>query len=148
MMSATMGPALAAISAAPMMTATAAMPGPWLPVLLQHGGLHMTGRLAVGSVKHATHLFSFGYGWVWVAGRAGGWQSSRPGTRGSERGVGGGVEQAHGRLVDVGGRQGGALVGLAQQAGGLFPVQGLGGVVVVEVAGPGLAQNLADQVLG
>src|SRR5437660_731017 len=70
---ATRGPILAAISAAPMMTATAAMPAPWPPELLQHDGLHMTDRLAVGSVKHATHLFLvMATDGVLVAGRAGG----------------------------------------------------------------------------
>src|SRR5262245_40053428 len=66
-----MGPILAAISAATMMIATAAMPAPWPPSLSQHGGLHMTGRLVVGSVKHATHLFlllGYGSGFVWLAG--------------------------------------------------------------------------------
>jgi hypothetical protein len=33
------------------------MPAPWPPELSQHDGLHMTGRLGVGSVDHATHLF-------------------------------------------------------------------------------------------
>src|SRR6516165_847680 len=68
-----MGPILAATSAAPMMSATAAMPAPWPPVLLQHGGLHMTSRLAVGSVKHATHLFLLlaTGGIVWLAGLEG-----------------------------------------------------------------------------
>src|SRR5215469_14305844 len=69
-----MGPILAAISAAPMMMATAAMPAPEPPLLLQHDGLHMTGRLAVGSVKHATHLFLVMAtdGFVWLAGLEGG----------------------------------------------------------------------------
>ncbi len=58
MTSATIGPILATISAASMRMATAAMPAPWPPALLQHGGLHITGRLDIGSVKHATHLFS------------------------------------------------------------------------------------------
>src|SRR5215470_12893294 len=53
-----------------------------LPELLQHDGLHMTGRQAVGSVKHATHLF---LDWIprgiSVACRAGGWQSPRPAFR-------------------------------------------------------------------
>src|SRR5262249_27349155 len=142
MMRATIGPTLAAISAATMMSATAAMPAPWPPESLQHGGLHMTDRPGIGSVKHATHLFSFGYGWVCVAGRAGGWQSSRPGTKGLERGVGGGVEQAHGRLVDIGGRQRGALIGLAQQATEFVGVQRFAGLVVVEPPVPGLLMDL------
>jgi hypothetical protein len=54
---ATMGPILATMNAAPRMSATAAMPDPWPPGLSQHDGLHMTGRLDVGSVDHATHLF-------------------------------------------------------------------------------------------
>src|SRR6516164_6063242 len=72
---ATTGPILAATSAATMMTATAAMPVPWPPESLQHGGLHMTGRRRIGSVKHATHLISrmgFGDGFVWLAGLEGG----------------------------------------------------------------------------
>jgi hypothetical protein len=71
---ATVGPILAATSAAPIRNATAAMPVPWPPELLQHDGLHMTGRLAVGSVKHATHLISrmgFGMGLLWLAGAGG-----------------------------------------------------------------------------
>src|SRR5215831_6457457 len=68
-----MGPILAAMNAAPRMSATVAMPAPWPPELSQHDGLHMTGRLCVGSVDHATHLF---LDWVRegcsVAGRAGG----------------------------------------------------------------------------
>src|SRR6266516_3352767 len=71
---ATMGPILATINAAPTMIATAAMPAPWPPELLQHDGLNMTGRLDVGSVDHATHLFLDGFGRVvvWPAGLEGG----------------------------------------------------------------------------
>src|SRR5262245_17214185 len=66
---ATMGPILATINAPTSMSATAAMPAPWPPELLQHDGLHMTGRLDVGSVEHATHLFRMGTdGFVWLAG--------------------------------------------------------------------------------
>src|SRR5690348_4332894 len=67
---ATRGPILTAISAAPTMTATATMPALWPSELLQHDGLHMTGRLAVGSVKHATHLFLvwLRMGFWWLAG--------------------------------------------------------------------------------
>src|SRR5215510_12185428 len=76
-----MGPILAAMNAAPTMTATAAMPAPWPRELSQHDGLHMTGRLCVGSVDHATHLFLDGFReGCSVAGRAGGWLPSRPGT--------------------------------------------------------------------
>src|SRR5215472_2089581 len=69
-----MGPILAAISATSTRIATAAMPVPWPPFLSQHDGLHMTGRLAVGSVKHATHLFLVMAtdGFVWLAGLEGG----------------------------------------------------------------------------
>src|SRR5215471_16130254 len=74
-----MGPILAAMNAAPRMTATAAMPAPWPRELSQHDGLHMTGRLLIGSVDHATHLFLDGFReGCSVAGRAGGWLPSRP----------------------------------------------------------------------
>src|SRR5215471_16054403 len=71
---ATTGPIFAATSAATMMTATAAMPALWPPLSLQHGGLHMTGRSRIGSVKHATHLFlnELGVWYVWLAGLEGG----------------------------------------------------------------------------
>ena len=54
-------------------------------MLLQPGGLHMTGRIMLGNVKHATRLFlvllplrmRFG----WLAGPEGG-LPSRPGTGG------------------------------------------------------------------
>src|SRR6266487_5407921 len=66
---ATMGPILATINVPIAMSATAAMPAPWPPDLSQHDGLHMTGRLDVGSVDHATHLISrMATGWVGVAG--------------------------------------------------------------------------------
>src|SRR6266496_3189734 len=66
---ATMGPILAAMTAAPRMTATAAMPAPWPRELSQHDGLHMTGRPCLGSVDHATHLFRMGTdGFWWLAG--------------------------------------------------------------------------------
>src|SRR5262249_38341487 len=70
---ATIGPILAAMTAAPRMTATAAIPAPWPRELSQHDGLHMTGRLCVGSVDHATHLFLDGFGRVvlWLAGLEG-----------------------------------------------------------------------------
>ena len=61
---ATAGPILAAANTAAAMTATAAMLAP-SPEGLQHDGLHMTGRLVVDSVRHATHLFLNGLGWVW-----------------------------------------------------------------------------------
>ena len=57
------------------------MPAPWPPELLQHDGLHMTGRRRVGSVKHATHLFlEWASGWAWCGWP--GWRvaPSRPGT--------------------------------------------------------------------
>src|SRR5215470_3709268 len=107
-----MGPILAAIKAAPIMMATATTPAPWPPFLSQHDGLHMTGRLAVGSVKHATHLFlsircreELTCGWP-------GWRVAALQARHqwSERGLRARVKQAHGRLVDVGDRQIGALV--------------------------------------
>src|SRR5690349_3664400 len=56
-----MGPILAAMNAAPRTTATAAKPAPWPRELSQHDGLHMTDRLCVGSVDHATHLFLDGF---------------------------------------------------------------------------------------
>src|SRR5947207_646950 len=66
---ATMGPILATMSAAPRMSATAAMPVPWPRELSQHDGLHMTGRPCLGSVDHATHLFRVGTdGFWWLAG--------------------------------------------------------------------------------
>src|SRR5262245_44254885 len=78
---ATMGPILATMRAAPRMMATAAMPAPWPRELSQHDGLHITGRRGVGSVDHATHLFLDGFReGCFVAGRAGGWLPSRPGT--------------------------------------------------------------------
>src|SRR6266516_2056235 len=70
-----MGPILATINVPIRMIATAAMPAPWPPELSQHDGLHMTGRLCVGSVDHATHLFlsmDVGDGFVWLAGLEGG----------------------------------------------------------------------------
>src|SRR5205814_4190908 len=55
---ATCGPILLAARPPPMISTTAATPGAWLRECWQHDRrLHMTGRLAVGSVKHATHLF-------------------------------------------------------------------------------------------
>src|SRR6516164_3470639 len=83
---ATAGPILAATKTAAMI-ATAAMPAPWSGGL-QQDGLHMTGRLRVGSVRHATHLFLNAWDGFGVAGRARGWPSPRPGTmRESERGL-------------------------------------------------------------
>src|SRR5262245_50087090 len=69
-----LGRILATITAAPRMSATAAMPAPWPPELLQHDGLHMIGRLRVGSVDHATHLISrmATGGVLWLAGLEGG----------------------------------------------------------------------------
>src|SRR5262249_41630815 len=81
---ATAGPILAETNAAAAMTATAAMPAPSFEGL-QHDGLHMTGRLVVDSVRHATPLFLNGLGQVGVAGRAGGWPSPRPGTHAGVR---------------------------------------------------------------
>ncbi len=66
------GRILAAAMPAPMISATAAMPGAWLRGL-QHDGLHMTGCFLADSVKHATHLFlKLHWDGVGVAGRAGG----------------------------------------------------------------------------
>src|SRR5262247_3736703 len=70
-----MGPILATINVPISMSVTAAMPAPCPPELLQHDGLHMTGRLCVSSVDHATHLFlDSGVGRVvlWLAGLEGG----------------------------------------------------------------------------
>src|SRR5262245_50007843 len=70
---ATAGPILAYANAAATRIATAAMPAPSQEGWRQHGGLHMTGRLRVDSVRHATHLISQiawdGLRWL---GRAGG----------------------------------------------------------------------------